>query len=121
MWGSGENRRAGVSAWIYLARDSALHEQSRGRGCAASENKVQPFPGGLICRYCHWKSCSSDNILPQFDTATVQGTVQHKLRNIAQATEFRGKAKTHRLQYSIIHGVKDLCWEAIDSLDKSNQ
>ena len=105
MWRSIENRRAGVSAWIYLARDSALHEQSRGRGCAASENKVQPFPGGLICRYCHWKSRPSDNILPQFDTATVQGT---NCKTSHKRTGFRGKAKTHRLQYCIIHGDKDL-------------
>jgi hypothetical protein len=31
MWRSGENRLAGVTAWIYLARDWVVSEQSSGQ------------------------------------------------------------------------------------------
>jgi hypothetical protein len=80
------------------ARDLALSQHSSERRRAASENKLIPSP--------------DLQILPHNSI----------LQNIVQAYEvYCGKAKTHRLQYSIIHDDKDLCWDAGDSLDESNQ
>jgi hypothetical protein len=59
----------GRERMVSKARDHYLSQRSSEQRRAASENKLILSPDLQIC---HWKSRFSDNIPPQFDTATVQ-------------------------------------------------